>query len=475
MNAPLEIPGPQEAIAEEALKRCPPFAEAPKSAADVLEKPLAVIPVSDLIHETEKIGEVPDGTSTSLLKPLDATRVRASLSLPPPPPPPPPPPTPPVLKSGLGPPPPPPPPPPPAPAPLPPGQPHGSPGRSDISKGSADSVSDMLSPMQSIRSLSSVPTSPALSTVCSPMMSCRKTPVQPRVGVRHLFWKKITYPAVGADYEQSVWADLPPTEVDADSLETLFAKKPGVTVRSDSSPRKGELTKSRSILDRDRSNQINIAMTKLPDEREIARVLIDMDVARLDREAVETLRKLYPTPEELALLQELAHPNLPFGRAEKYLLELASVPQFDARMACWSFYLQHAELEAEVLQPLMNLKKAIDQVMASGALKLVLSVLLETGNFLNGGTPRGQADGFYLDFLDKLIDTKDASGSKTLFHFLVSSLVDHYPVALELPNELSAVSQAAKANLDEVQGLIKGIRQQLNRWILSLSSSLPNN
>ena len=45
--------------------------------------------------------------------------------------------------------------------------------------------------------------------------------------------------------------------------------------------------------------------------------------------------------------------------------------------------------------------------MASLPLKNVLETILALGNYLNGGSERGQADGFGLDILNKLKDFVD--------------------------------------------------------------------
>lgn len=44
--------------------------------------------------------------------------------------------------------------------------------------------------------------------------------------------------------------------------------------------------------------------------------------------------------------------------------------------------------------------------MTSKSLQTVIGLVLAFGNFMNGGTNRGQADGFGLEILPKLKDVK---------------------------------------------------------------------
>ena len=53
----------------------------------------------------------------------------------------------------------------------------------------------------------------------------------------------------------------------------------------------------------------------------------------------------------------------------------------------------------------------------------VLGMTLAIGNIINGGTPKGRADGFELAVFSKLSTTKDNS-QRTLLQFIMKKLVD---------------------------------------------------
>lgn len=48
-------------------------------------------------------------------------------------------------------------------------------------------------------------------------------------------------------------------------------------------------------------------------------------------------------------------------------------------------------------------------------------------NYLNGGTNKGQADGFNLEALSKLSSTKDAENKTTLLDYVIELAKIHYP------------------------------------------------
>ena len=150
---------------------------------------------------------------------------------------PPPPPPPPFIVGG-----PPPPPPPPGGAPAPPPPPGGPP----------------LPPPPG------APVAPGLAA-----RAARKSPVKPSAQVRPIFWKKIVYPPDAPDFDRSIWSSLPEVSFETSKLDTLFSKKTGPTKDKTTEPSVEQTVKARAVLDRNRSHQVNIAMTKMPDERDV--------------------------------------------------------------------------------------------------------------------------------------------------------------------------------------------------------------
>jgi hypothetical protein len=64
------------------------------------------------------------------------------------------------------------------------------------------------------------------------------------------------------------------------------------------------------------------------------------------------------------------------------------------------------------------------------------------GNFLNAGSPLGNAWGVTLETLEKLKDVR-GSKNKTLIDFLISTLSKHSPEALKLKEDFTALEGAS--------------------------------
>lgn len=59
----------------------------------------------------------------------------------------------------------------------------------------------------------------------------------------------------------------------------------------------------------------------------------------------------------------------------------------------------------------------------------MLSLVLAFGNYMNGSTARGQADGFYLAVLTKLRDVKTQDNTSTLLSYMTGLMCEDDPHA----------------------------------------------
>ena len=98
-----------------------------------------------------------------------------------------------------------------------------------------------------------------------------------------------------------------------------------------------------------------------------------------------------------ALYPLLQRPLLPLPRDTHWLLVVL----------VRSIKLSFTERYEELVAPLSSVGDAYDEVKGSVALRMVLGALLAYGNYMNGGTAKGQADGF------NLADLKQAASRPT--------------------------------------------------------------
>lgn len=171
-----------------------------------------------------------------------------------------------------------------------------------------------------------------------------------------------------------------------------------------------------------------------------------------------------PTPEQIADFKGKYQkkPIENFEDAEKYMLMIITIPQFQKRLECWRFTQNFASSAGYTLSCLKNLRKAIDAVKKNENLKLILGYTLSFGNYMNAGTKKGQAVGFKFTNLDILSQTKDKTNRLTLLHYIVVQLSKNHPEALNLPNELECVNQTLSINFKEITQEVEKMGQNLS-------------
>jgi len=137
----------------------------------------------------------------------------------------------------------------------------------------------------------------------------------------------------------------------------------------------------------------------------------------------------------------------------------------EQRLKSWSFQLEFSELKKSVEAPLMQLHYATKATKTSESFKKVLGVVLTLGNYMNGGSPKGQADGFSLDVLAKLANVKDSSNQSTLLEYVVR--VSKQQLA-DAPNKLGEelavkfLDAAIRVSLEEVTNDFNELKKNLS-------------
>jgi diaphanous 1 len=130
-----------------------------------------------------------------------------------------------------------------------------------------------------------------------------------------------------------------------------------------------------------------------------------------------------PVQEEIQGLKSLGAPEDRLDKPEKFILNLHnSVPRVKETLSCWLFQLEYGENSSNIERSLQSIQEACKLTRNSTHLRKALGTVLAVGNYLNGGTARGQADGFTLEALDNLITTKDAASTTNLLEFIANAI-----------------------------------------------------
>jgi hypothetical protein len=103
-----------------------------------------------------------------------------------------------------------------------------------------------------------------------------------------------------------------------------------------------------------------------------------------------------------------------WDKGEKYLVKINDIPNHQIKLKIWSLTNKFEEKLPGLTESLEYMVSACDEIKNNKHFKLILSIILGLGNILNGGSARGQADGFSLDLLNKLPGIKDNLGNSAL-------------------------------------------------------------
>jgi len=256
----------------------------------------------------------------------------------------------------------------------------------------------------------------------------KKAAVKPTRPMKSLWWTRLLF-GQHLEVGSSVWDKVSDvtTLLPHDTFENKFAK---ITLQQNKNNTSGSKKPTTTMKELRIITDTNLivgkegALRDFPPPDVMAQALRELDSAVLTPPRLAVLRAHFcPQPAEVTRLEECKrnHPDLPFGPPERYMWYISRVPAFMARVECWSFLCTFNELAAGLSHALVEFQRVVDAFKASEALPHLLSLVLAVGNYLNGGTGRGQADGFDLETLGKLDGVKDNAaegGTRDMRHFI---------------------------------------------------------
>eukprot|EP00392_Amoebophrya_sp_AT5.2_P015635 g15850.t1 len=231
----------------------------------------------------------------------------------------------------------------------------------------------------------------------------KKAGIIPPKPMKPLWWGKYNF---GKQIKEGVttWdevEDLCPTLLAEDSATMLdfverFAKTQTATKKEgDGAAKKAELKELIVVTD------ANLAVAKqklckvLPSPEILVAAIQEFDETVIDKELLEGIKmQCVPTPVELAAMEKLRaeHPDVPWALPEKYMWAVGHIPDYEVAYEKFS--------------------QSVDALASAHSFRELLAVALAAGNFLNGNTNRGQADGFDLANLPLFATVKDNLNDK---------------------------------------------------------------
>ncbi len=132
------------------------------------------------------------------------------------------------------------------------------------------------------------------------------------------------------------------------------------------------------------------------------------------------------------------------------------------RLVVWQFKNDFPE-KKEIIQSVQkNFEHAFDELTNSKHFKKILGFILALGNILNGGTAKGQADGFYLEALSKTTTMRDIN-NRTIMQLICEKLKQEDEDFINIKSEFKCVYIVAQYNLKDEDTKIKEIKGNFDK------------
>lgn len=270
-----------------------------------------------------------------------------------------------------------------------------------------------------------------------------------------MYWQRI--PDIQS--EKTLWKDIDDSKVslDEDEICELFAQaepqKPAVVVSA--APQAPKLVE---ILDQNRAKSISIMASRFRKPAdEIASGIKNLSDTIKEEEA-QALKTNEPTPDEIASVSAYDGDLSLLGKAEVFVKALGEVKLLSQHL---DFLLLRATFEnqmQEIESPINILISGFKSLKESACLKEALTLVLRLGNYINGGTTRGGAYGFKLEFLSKIDNVRTSKQGYTLANYLADKL----DVA-KLKLELESVKKSLTVDFDTIKGSYSKIKGTIRK------------
>ncbi|KAJ4912313.1 formin 3 [Raphanus sativus] len=243
----------------------------------------------------------------------------------------------------------------------------------------------------------------------------------PKTKLKPFFWDKMANPD-----QKMVWHEISAGsfQFNEEAMESLFGYNDG---NKNKNGQRGESSRDSpvqyiQIIDPRKAQNLSILLRALNVTiEEVVDAIKEGN--ELPVELLTTLLKMAPTSEEELKLRLYSGDLHLLGPAERFLKILVDIPFAFKRIESLIFMISLQEEVSGIKESLATLEVACKKLKNSRLFLKLLEAVLKTGNRMNVGTFRGDAQAFKLDTLLKLSDVKGTDGKTTLLHFVVLEII----------------------------------------------------
>lgn len=286
-----------------------------------------------------------------------------------------------------------------------------------------------------------------------------KPNLKPPKKMKTIFWSKIKDFQVG----ETIWKKLDDQDIKLDEEQLLDyfsaveSKAKSPSGESGSSSPVPVIPKVIEIIDANKAKSVCILLSRIKmKHKEIAQHIMQIDPI-FSEDQIQNMINNQPIPDEISAITDFDGDKTHLGACEKFFLELAVIDDLSIHFDLLKLIKTFNSQMEDIVPPLHIMLSALDTLQHPDHLQVVFEIILRTGNYINGGTPRGAAFGFKLDTLGKLKDLRSNKPGYTLLHYIVHVVNENYPDALQFVDELSILKDALRFDLDTISKQMESI------------------
>ena len=297
----------------------------------------------------------------------------------------------------------------------------------------------------------------------------RPQPTKPKIvlktKVKPLQWTRVLLlPPQVPNRPNLIWNNIKEDKINQEEIISLFEVKKAVAQSSSSKPTGPQ---KKRFLDDKRTQSVGITIAKLPPADKVELALSSMDISLLKKSQINSLYKEFITKDEYDNYISMGEDG-DWDKGEKYLIEVNKIPNAKIKLNIWSMILDFDEAYPAVVESFSYMQDACKEIKENKYFKKILASALTIGNILNGGTVKGQADGFALDLLPKLSSIKD-NNNHTVLQWICAHVKKQDETFEGLKKEFPQLIKASgfsigecTRNLNETKKLVSNVEKNLN-------------
>jgi hypothetical protein len=297
-----------------------------------------------------------------------------------------------------------------------------------------------------------------------------RRPIKPAAKMRQVHWAKLEEKVI----ESTIWFKLNDQQnikLNSKELESMFcqaAPKSAAAPDAAASPggTKAPTAKAQQVtfVEGQRGQNMAIAVSRFRPLtfEQIRDAILQMDTKTLSLETAMNMAKWLPTPEEVEMVSTYEGPLADLAQTDKFIMIVGRISALDRRLDAFIFKQQYQQMFDELSVKLQQCSQVLSNIHSSKSLLRVLEYVLAMGNYLNGGTKKGDAFGFEISYLTQLANTRSCDNKTNLLQYMIP-IFDQDTQTAQLQDAFVGIEEVARLDIQQLTTDVSKFNAAVNK------------